>query len=107
MGSYIIVQNTSSSSKYDQNMTGWLIKKTIDNSKLIYEFPDNFILKIRTPVRIVARNTSKKLSSTTPKDGMIYLVADNIVTWGTGTNTITQLIDDEGKEQASYTQKFV
>ena len=105
MGSYIVVQNTSSSNKHDQNMTGWLIKKTIDDKKLIYEFPDNFILKSRTPVRILARNTSKKLVSSS-KDGMIYLVADNIITWGTGTNIITRLIDDEGKEQAIYTQNF-
>ena len=76
-------------------------------NKFVYEFPDNFILKSRVPVRIFARNTSKKLLATTPRDGMISLVADNIATWGTGTNTITQLFDDEGEQQVIHTQTFV
>jgi len=110
MGNYIVVQNISPSKKNDQNMTGWSIKKIIDMNnkqhKLVYEFPNNFILKSHVPVRILARNTSKNLLATTSRDGMIFLIADNIITWGTSTNIITQLIDDEGEEQARYTQTF-
>lgn len=104
MGNYIIVQNTNPSSR---NLTGWSIIKTIDtNIKLTYEFPDNFILKSRLPVRILARNTCKKSLATTPRDGMINLIADNITTWEIGRNMITQLIDNHGKEQANYIQTF-
>jgi hypothetical protein len=92
-------------------MTGWSIKKTIDmnntQNKLVYEFPDHFILKSLLPVRILARNTSKKSLATTPRNGMISLIADNITTWGISTNMITQLIDDKGEEQARYTQTFI
>jgi len=85
MNNYIVVQNISASNKNNQNMTGWSIKKKpIDmnknNNKLVYEFPDHFILKIRVPVRILARNTSKKSLATTSKDGMISILTDNIIT---------------------------
>jgi hypothetical protein len=106
-GNYIVVQNTSASGKGDIDLTGWSLSKTIDShNKLVYEFPNHFILKGRSPVRIFARNASKGLSCVPQHEGETVLFADYVVTWGMGKNMVTQLIDDEGNEQAVYIQKF-
>ncbi|CAF4707879.1 unnamed protein product [Rotaria sp. Silwood1] len=82
MGNYIAVQNTSNQDV--QNMADY-----------------------RVLVRILAHDTSKKSLAATPSDEMISLIADNIITCGIGTNMITQLIDDNEKQQTISTEKFL
>lgn len=86
-------------------MTGWSIEKTNytnDNkqTKIVHHFSGNFLLKIRTSVRILARQTSKKSLPTMLQDGMTSLIADNLSTWDT--NMLTRFIDDHNEEQARY-----
>lgn len=88
-------------------MTGWLLRKTIDiESTYTYQFPDNFIVKARVPVRIIARNTTRKHTTITRRDGETLLIADTIPTWGIGQYSTTELLDDQGNEQAIYIQTF-
>jgi len=49
---YIDIEN-GSWGENDQNMTGWTLRRDVNkNSKIIYKFPDHFILKCQAHVRI-------------------------------------------------------
>ncbi len=49
---YIDIEN-GSWGENDQNMTGWTLRRDLNkNSKIIYKFPDDFILKCQAHVRI-------------------------------------------------------
>ncbi|CAF1349618.1 unnamed protein product, partial [Rotaria sp. Silwood1] len=89
------------------NMMRWSLRKAIDNKCTnVSKFSNNCNVKSRVPVRITARNTSKRESIMTRRDGETILIADTIPTWGVGKHATTQLIDDRGNEQAIYIQKF-
>jgi hypothetical protein len=100
-GNFIVVENAGSTGK-DQDLTGWTIRRRIESKpEVVYKFPDGFVLKSRSRIRISSRNASK--GSINEKE---TLVADNVQTWGTGTNMVTQLYDANGEEKALYNQKF-
>jgi hypothetical protein len=102
-----VIENTSTSVNCNVNMTGWSLRKVIDsNTTQVYQFPDNFYLKSRVPVRIIARNASKKQPTITRRDGETVLIADTIPTWGTGRHMVTHLLDDRESELAFYIQNF-
>jgi len=100
-GNFIVVENAGSTGK-DQDMKGWTLRRRIDNKdEIVYTFPNNFVLKSRSRIRIVCRNASK--SQTNEKE---TLVAEGVQTWGTGTNMVTRLLDGSGEEKALFNQKF-
>ena len=83
-------------------MKGWSLRRKIDNKEdLVYKFPENFVLKSRSRLRILSRNASK--GSINEKE---TLVAESVQTWGTGSNMITRLLDDKGDEKAVFNQRF-
>ncbi|CAF2761320.1 unnamed protein product [Rotaria sp. Silwood2] len=100
-GNFIVIENAGSTGK-DQELKGWTLRRRVDNnSEIVYRFPDNFVLKSRTRVRILSRTASK--SSISERE---VLVADGVQNWGTGTNMITRLADANGDEKAVFNQKF-
>jgi hypothetical protein len=100
-GNFIVVENGGSSGK-DQDMKGWTLRRKIDSKDdIVYKFPDNFVLKSRSRLRILSRNASKGLINEKET-----LVAEGVQTWGTGTNMVTRLLDANGDEKALFNQKF-
>lgn len=100
-GNFIVIENAGSTGK-DQDLKGWTLRRKIDaKDDIIYKFPDNFVLKSRSRIRILSRNASK--GSINDKE---TLVAEGVQTWGTGTNMVTRLIDANGEEKALFNQKF-
>ncbi len=100
-GNFIVIENAGSTGK-DQDMKGWTLRRKIDSKDdIVYKFPDNFVLKSRSRIRILSRNASK--GSINEKE---TLVAEGVQTWGTGTNMVTRLLDANGDEKALFNQKF-
>ena len=100
-GNFIVIENAGSTGK-DQEMKGWQLRRQIDSKDdIIYRFPDNFVLKSRSRIRILSRNASK--GSINEKE---TLLAEGVQTWGTGTNMVTRLVDATGEEKALFNQKF-
>ncbi|UJR14866.1 hypothetical protein I4U23_001851 [Adineta vaga] len=94
-GNFIVIENAGSTGK-DQDMKGWTLRRKIDSKDdITYKFPDNFVLKSRSRIRILSRNASK--GSINEKE---TLVAEGVQTWGTGSNMITRLLDANGDEKA-------
>ncbi len=78
---YIDIEN-SSWGENDQNMTGWTLQRDVNNkSKIIYKFPDDFILKRQSHLRIS------------------FDTINDDESW-----TITYLIDANGEEKSSIIQ---
>lgn len=100
-GNFIVIENAGSTGK-DQEMKGWSLRRRIDSKDdIVYRFPDNFVLKSRSRIRILSRNASK--GSINERE---TLVAEGVQTWGTGTNMVTRLLDANGDEKAIFNQKF-
>jgi hypothetical protein len=82
---YIDIEN-SSWGENDQNMTGWSLRCDVNKqSKIIYKFPDDFILKHQSHIRISFDNQRD--------------TTDNDESWD-----IIYLIDANGEEKASIIQ---
>jgi hypothetical protein len=100
-GNFIVIENAGSTGK-DQELKGWTLRRKIDAKEdIVYKFPDNFVLKSRSRIRILSRNASK--GSINEKE---TLVAEGIQSWGTGTVMVTRLVDANGEEKALFNQKF-
>lgn len=83
-------------------MKGWSLRRRIDaKDEIVYRFPENFVLKSRSRIRILSRNASR--GSINERE---TLVAEGVQTWGTGTNMVTRLLDANGEEKAIFNQKF-
>jgi hypothetical protein len=99
---YIDIENDGWTEK-DQNMTGWMLRRDADKkSKIIYEFPENFILKCRSNVRVLCG----KKSDIEEKEKEI-LIDEDTKSWDIGSHVVTYLIDNNGEEKASVIQTLV
>jgi len=100
-GNFIVIENSGAAGK-DQEMKGWTIRRKVDlKEDIIYKFPDTYVLKARSRVRILSRTASK----TSISDREV-LVAEGVQTWGVGTNMSTRLLDAGGEEKALLNQRF-
>ncbi|CAF3720984.1 unnamed protein product [Rotaria socialis] len=98
---YIDIEHDGSTKK-DQNMTGWMIGRDVNKeSKFIYRFPDHFILKCRSKVRI---SSSSKTSETTKEKDKNLLIYEDTQFWNTGSYVVTHLIDNNDEEKDSTIQ---
>jgi len=83
-------------------MKGWTLRRKIDSSpEIIYKFPDSYVLKSRSRLRILSRTASK--GSISERE---VLVAEGVQTWGVGSNMTTRLVDASGEEKALFNQRF-
>lgn len=100
-GNFIVIENAGSPGK-DQDLKGWTLRRKIDSKDdIVYKFPDNFVLKSRSRIRILSRNASK--GAVNEKE---TLVAEGVPAWGNGTTMVTRLVDANGDEKALFNQKF-
>jgi hypothetical protein len=100
---YIDVENDGWTEK-DQNMTGWTLQRDLGKKpKIIYKFPDNFILKSRSNVRILC---GKKNDNIEEQEKQI-LIDEDSKSWDIGSHVCTHLIDANGEEKASIVQTLV
>ncbi len=99
---YIDIENDGYTEK-DENMTGWTLQRNVGKkSKIIYKFPDNFILKSRSNVRILC---GKK--SNIEEQEKTILIDEDTKSWDNGSHICTHLIDANGEEKASILQTLV
>jgi len=97
---YIDIENDGGTEN-DQNMTGWILRRDVDkNSKILYKFPDNFILKYQSKVRIMFG----KKNDIEEKEKDILIDKDTEQSLDIGLRVVTYLIDANGEEKASIIQ---
>jgi hypothetical protein len=86
-------------------MVGWTFKRSIDSyQNIIYRFPNDFILKPKSFVKILSRQASQTIYSYEKNK---ILIADSLQTWGVGIKTILNtLIDANGDEKDIIIQTF-
>lgn len=99
---YIDIENDNCTEK-DQNMTGWTLQRDVGkNSKIIYKFPENFILKSRSTVRILCGNKTD-----IEEQEKQILINEDTKSWDNSSHICTYLIDDNGEEKASIFQTLL
>ncbi|CAF2047660.1 unnamed protein product [Rotaria magnacalcarata] len=98
---YIDIEHDGSTKK-DQNMTGWKIARDVNKeSEFIYTFPDHFILKCRSNVRISSSSNTNETMKEKDKNLLIY---EDTKFWNIGACAVTHLIDNNDEEKDSTTQ---
>ncbi|CAF1094741.1 unnamed protein product [Rotaria sp. Silwood1] len=104
-GHFIIIEHNGLTTDKEQDMVGWMFKRSIDSyTDIVYRFPNDFSLKSKSFVKILSRQASKGRYSYEKNN---VLVAEYILTWGTGVKTIiNRLIDANGDERDVLTQTF-
>ncbi|UJR34361.1 hypothetical protein I4U23_021765 [Adineta vaga] len=104
-GYFITIQHTGRTTTKDEDMVGWTLKRSIDSyQEFIYQFPNEFILKANSSIKILSKQASLTLYS---YDKANCLVADLIQTWGTSIKTsINTLLDAKGDQRDVFTQTF-
>jgi len=100
---YVDIENNDRMEN-DQNMTGWTLQCDVDKkSKIIYKFPDDFILKCQSKVRIIFG----KKSDMKEEENEILLINENTEeSWDIGSRVVAYLMDPNGEEKASNIQTF-
>ncbi|VDN01708.1 unnamed protein product [Thelazia callipaeda] len=93
-GRFIMLENNHRSK--DENLGEHKLRRKLDNRReIIYTIPPNTVLKIW------ARDQGGLHS---PPESLVY---DGENTWGIGANVVTTLINKDGDERATHTQKTI
>lgn len=84
-------------------MVGWTLKRSIDSyEEFLYQFPNEFILKANSSIKILSKRASLTLYSF---DKGNCLIADSIQTWGSPLKTSTNILfDATGVQRDVFTQ---
>jgi len=95
---FVVIENTHRSK--EENVGEWKLKRKIDGRKeVVFTFPPNTIIKAGKTCKIWAREAG---GSYNPPHELIF---DGEQDWGQGQNVVTSLINKDGEERASHTQK--
>ena len=96
--------NNAANNCVDQLLKGWTLTRVVnDGEEFSYQFPENYVLKARTRVRVY----SNKVDQTGGSNGR--LVASAIPAWastGQGENVKILLLDEKGINRAQYTETW-
>jgi len=96
--------NNAANNCVDQPLKGWTLTRVVnDGEEFSYQFPENYVLKARTRVRVY----SNKVDQTGGSNGR--LVASAIPAWastGQGENVKILLLDEKGINRAQYTETW-
>jgi len=99
-GKFVILENSHRSK--DENIGEWKLKRKLDGKREItYTFPHNVVVKPGRTVKIWARDQGGQ--NNPPSD----LIFDGEHNWGSGANIQTVLLNKEGEERATHTQRTV
>ncbi|MCP9261917.1 Intermediate filament tail domain protein [Dirofilaria immitis] len=86
----------------DENLGEHKLRRKLDNRReIVYTIPPNTILKAGRTMKIWARDQGGLHS---PPESLVY---DGENTWGIGANVVTTLINKDGDERATHTQKTI
>jgi intermediate filament protein if len=99
-GKFIIVENTHRSK--EENIGEWKIRRKLDGKReIVFTFPPNSVLKAGRSIKVWARNQG---GSYNPPHELIFDGEEN---WGLGNHIQTTLINRDGEERATHTQRTV
>jgi intermediate filament protein if len=97
---FIVLENTHRSK--EENVGECKLKRKIDGKKeIVYTFPANTVIKAGKSCKVYARESG---GSFNPPHELIF---DGEANWGSGNTVITSLLNVEGEERATHTQKTV
>uniref|UniRef100_A0AAF5PWS4 Intermediate filament protein B n=1 Tax=Wuchereria bancrofti TaxID=6293 RepID=A0AAF5PWS4_WUCBA len=99
-GKFIMLENSHRSK--DENLGEHKLRRKLDNRReIVYIIPSNTVLKAGRTMKIWARDQGGIHS---PPESLVY---DGENTWGIGANVVTTLINKDGDERATHTQKTI
>jgi intermediate filament protein if len=99
-GKFIVLENSHRSK--EENVGEWKLKRKIDGKKeVVYTFPTNVTIKPGKTTKVWARDQGGY--NNPPSD----LVFDGETNWGTGNTVQTSLVNKDGEERATHTQRTV
>lgn len=101
-GEFIVIRNTGTSNE-TEDLSGWAIRRKIEGKdEVSYRFPDGYQLRPNSRVRVLSRDS--KSDTRGQRD---TIVAENIASWGMGTNIETRLFDARREQRASWRQSML
>ncbi|KAK0395366.1 hypothetical protein QR680_001247 [Steinernema hermaphroditum] len=99
-GKFVVLENTHRTK--DENVGGCKVKRKLDNRReLVYTIPEGIVLPAGQMMTIYARDQGGVHNP--PKS----LIFEGENTWGIGANIVTTLVNSDGEERATHTQKTV
>jgi len=100
-GNYITLENTHRTK--DENLGDWKLRRKLDGNKkeLVYTIPKNTVIKPGMTLKIWAR------TSTARNDPPNELIFEGETSWGQAAGAQTTLVNKEGEERATFTQRTV
>ncbi|CAF0797371.1 unnamed protein product [Rotaria sordida] len=98
--------NNASTNCADQPLKGWTLVRSINNGpESVYQFPDSYILRARTRVRVYS-NKAENIGNSTIHG---RLIASSIPAWASavqGDNVTILLLDEKGINRAQYSETW-
>ncbi|CAF1020445.1 unnamed protein product [Rotaria sordida] len=98
--------NNASTDCADQPLKGWTLVRSINNGpESVYQFPDSYILRARTRVRVYS-NKAENIGNSTIHG---RLIASSIPAWASavqGDNVNILLLDEKGINRAQYSETW-
>ncbi|TMS35082.1 hypothetical protein L596_002552 [Steinernema carpocapsae] len=99
-GKFVMLENTHRSK--DENVGGCKVKRKLDNRReLVYTIPEGIVLPAGQTMKIYA---AEQGGTHNPPDSLIFETEN---TWGIGANIVTALVNNDGEERATHTQKTI
>ena len=97
--------NNASANCVDQPLKDWtLVRSVNDGQETIFQFPENYVLKARTRVRVYSNKVENAGNNSTGR-----LIATSISAWastGQGENVKILLLDEKGINRAQYSETW-
>ncbi|EFO91433.1 hypothetical protein GCK72_006116 [Caenorhabditis remanei] len=99
-GKFIKIENSSRNK--DENVGEHKIKRKLDGRReIVYTIPANVTIKPLKNLTIYARDQG---GINNPPESLVF---DGENTWGIGANVVTSLVNKDGEERATHTQKTI
>jgi len=99
-GKWIVLENTHRTK--DENIGEWKVRRKLDGKReIVYSFPPNIAIKAGRGCKIWARGAGGTYNP--PGD----LIFDGEENWGMGAHIQTALLNKDGEERATHTQRTV
>jgi hypothetical protein len=99
--------NNAATNCVDQPLKGWSLARSLnDAQESIYQFPDTYVLKAKTRVRVYSNKADNSGNSLSIQG---RLIASSIPAWastGQGDNVKILLLDEKGINRAQYSETW-
>jgi hypothetical protein len=99
--------NNAATNCVDQPLKGWTLARSLnEGQESIYQFPDTYVLKAKTRVRVYSNKVENSGNSSSIQG---RLIASSIPAWastGQGDNVKILLLDEKGINRAQYSETW-